>query len=91
LDTLCPSRQDKFNTAAEDVKKLTQRPSNEEMLEIYGLYKQATVGDNNTSQPWAVQFEASAKWNSWNGLKGTCIFSSPFQLSPITLGVTGHD
>lgn len=52
------------------MKKLTQRPSNDEMLELYGLYKQATIGDNTTSSPWAVQFEASAKWNAWNNLKG---------------------
>lgn len=25
-----------------------KRPSDEELLELYGLYKQATVGDNNT-------------------------------------------
>lgn len=63
--------QDKFKTAADDVKALTKRPSNEEMLEIYGLFKQATAGDNTTSQPWAIQLEAAAKWNAWTGLKGT--------------------
>ena len=41
------------------------------MLEIYGLYKQATAGDNTTSQPWAIQLEAAAKWNAWTALKGT--------------------
>lgn len=69
--SFCFGLQDKFNTAAEDVKKLTKRPSNEEMLEIYGLYKQATAGDNTTSQPWAIQLEASAKWNAWKALEGT--------------------
>jgi acyl-CoA-binding protein len=37
-----------FNQAAEKVKNLTKRPSDEELLELYALYKQATVGDNNT-------------------------------------------
>jgi diazepam-binding inhibitor (GABA receptor modulating acyl-CoA-binding protein) len=38
----------KFNTAAEEVKQLSKTPSNDELLELYGLFKQATVGDNNT-------------------------------------------
>ncbi|RCH91235.1 hypothetical protein CU097_013079, partial [Rhizopus azygosporus] len=42
---------DKFNTAAEEVKKLSKSPSNDELLELYGLFKQATVGDNTTSKP----------------------------------------
>lgn len=63
-------KEEKFNLKAEEVKKLTQRPTNEELLSLYALYKQATVGDNNTSKPWAVQLEASAKWNAWNNLKG---------------------
>ena len=37
-----------FNKAAEEVKNLKQKPSDEDMLKLYGLYKQATVGDVNT-------------------------------------------
>lgn len=40
----------KFNKAAEDVKKLKAKPTDEELLELYALYKQATVGDCNTSK-----------------------------------------
>ena len=39
-------------------------------LEYYALYKQATEGDVEGTQPWAVQFEARAKWDAWNALKG---------------------
>lgn len=49
-----------------DMKKIT----NDEKLALYGLYKQATVGDNTTAQPWAVQLEAKAKWGAWNDNKG---------------------
>lgn len=42
----------------------------EEKLKFYSLYKQATVGDCNIAQPWAVQLEARAKWDAWNELKG---------------------
>lgn len=30
---------------------------NERKLISYGLYKQITVGDNTTAQPWAIQCE----------------------------------
>eukprot|EP01063_Lacrimia_lanifica_P015731 TRINITY_DN223_c1_g3_i2.p3 TRINITY_DN223_c1_g3~~TRINITY_DN223_c1_g3_i2.p3 ORF type:complete len:104 (+),score=50.03 TRINITY_DN223_c1_g3_i2:61-372(+) len=45
--------------------------SNEEKLKVYALFKQATVGDVQGSQPYAVQFEARAKWDAWNAVKGT--------------------
>ena len=59
-----------FREAAEDVKRLAQRPSNEILLQLYGLYKQATVGDCNQSRPSFYQFEAKAKWDAWTGYKG---------------------
>eukprot|EP01115_Flamella_aegyptia_P009675 TRINITY_DN41493_c0_g1_i1.p1 TRINITY_DN41493_c0_g1~~TRINITY_DN41493_c0_g1_i1.p1 ORF type:complete len:89 (-),score=55.72 TRINITY_DN41493_c0_g1_i1:56-322(-) len=61
----------KFQAAAEEVKKFTKRPTDQELLDLYGLYKQATVGDNTTAQPWAVQIEARAKWEAWTKNKGT--------------------
>ena len=39
-----------------------------QLLQLYGLYNQATVGDVNTPQPWAVQFEARAKWDGEYGV-----------------------
>eukprot|EP01092_Planopodium_desertum_P002601 TRINITY_DN141497_c0_g1_i1.p1 TRINITY_DN141497_c0_g1~~TRINITY_DN141497_c0_g1_i1.p1 ORF type:complete len:102 (-),score=22.73 TRINITY_DN141497_c0_g1_i1:82-345(-) len=60
-----------FETAAEEVKKLAAKPTNEEMLSVYGLYKQATVGDVNTERPGMFSFEAKAKWDAWNANKGT--------------------
>ena len=59
-----------FEQAAENVKKLTQRPTNEELLEMYGLYKQATVGDCNTDRPGMFDPKGRAKWDKWDGNKG---------------------
>ena len=59
-----------FEQAAENVKKLTQRPTNEELLELYGLYKQATVGDCNTDRPGFMDPKGRAKWDKWDGNKG---------------------
>lgn len=39
-------------------------------LNMYKYYKQATEGDCNVAQPWAVQFEARAKWDAWDSVKG---------------------
>ena len=37
--------------------------TNAEKLACYGLFKQVTVGDNTTPQPWAMQVTARAKWD----------------------------
>ena len=39
-------------------------------LQYYALFKQATLGDVQGTQPWAVQLEARAKWDAWAALKG---------------------
>ncbi|XP_051812273.1 acyl-CoA-binding protein homolog isoform X3 [Acanthochromis polyacanthus] len=59
-----------FEKAAEDVKKVKTRPTNEELLELYGLYKQATVGDINTDRPGLTDPKGKAKWDAWEGRKG---------------------
>lgn len=51
-------------------KKFTSKPSNEELLKIYSLYKQATEGDNNEERPGGFDFVAAAKYNAWLSLKG---------------------
>jgi len=59
-----------FTKAAEDVKKLKSSPTDEEKLALYGLYKQATVGDVNTDRPGMLDFTGKAKWDAWNSRKG---------------------
>lgn len=59
-----------FTTAAAEVKGLTKKPTDQEMLQIYALFKQTTVGDCNTSRPGMVDFTGKAKWDAWNGIKG---------------------
>lgn len=38
-----------FEAAAESVKTLTERPTDQELLDLYALFKQGSFGDNNTS------------------------------------------
>ena len=59
-----------FETAKDSSMNLSERPDNQILLKLYGLYKQGAVGDNNESKPGFTDFVASAKWNAWNQLKG---------------------
>jgi len=60
-----------FESAAAAVKALTTRPSDADLLELYALYKQATVGDCDTQRPGMMDFKGKAKWDAWDGKKGT--------------------
>ncbi len=64
------SNSSQFLQAAEAVNQLSTRPNNETLSKLYGLYKQATVGDNNTSKPGMLDLKGNAKWNGWNNYKG---------------------
>merc|ERR1712088_416325 len=65
----CLTEMSDFANAAEEVKSLTSL-TNEQKLEVYGLYKQATVGDCNTDKPGMLDVKGKAKWEAWNGKKG---------------------
>ena len=54
-----------FNTAAEKIKTLGQRPSDKILLKVYALYKQATVGPNKTSEPAFWDIKSKSKWEAW--------------------------
>ena len=59
------SIEKQFEEAQIKLKTLTERPSNEELLNIYGLFKQATEGDNNTKKPSVFDMKGQFKWQSW--------------------------
>lgn len=64
-----------FDNAAKAIKDSGKEPgiqkiTNDEKLSLYGLFKQGTVGDNTTAEPWAIQLEAKAKWSAWTAHKG---------------------
>lgn len=61
----------KFDAAQEDVQKLTERPDNDTLLELYALFKQATVGDVTGKRPGFMDFVGRAKFDAWAGKKGT--------------------
>jgi len=61
----------RFEAAVAHSKKLSERPDNATLLKIYGLYKQATAGDNGEKKPGFGDMVGRAKWEAWNACKGT--------------------
>ena len=63
--------KEQFEKAITDSKSLTEKPSNDTLLQLYSLYKQATEGDINTEPPSnPFDFVAKAKYEAWAALKG---------------------
>lgn len=60
---------DDFQSAQARSKNLTKRPSNEELLELYALFKQATDGDVSGERPGGFDFKAIAKFDAWTSKK----------------------
>lgn len=63
--------KDQFEKAVSDSKLLPQKPSNDILLQLYSLYKQAVNGDV-VADPPANPFDivAAAKHQAWFDLKG---------------------
>lgn len=55
---------------AADVKNVKTRPTDQELLDLYGLYKQSVVGEINTERPGITDLKGKAKWDAWNSRKG---------------------
>lgn len=64
------SENTKLEEAAERSRQLPARPTNEELLKLYALYKQATEGNIQGERPGGFDFKAIAKFDAWAELKG---------------------
>jgi len=64
------SDMDDFARAQERLKGLSRRPSNDQLLAVYGLYKQATEGDARGSRPGMLDPKGRAKFDAWTSRKG---------------------
>lgn len=62
---------EQFEDAQKRVKTLTKAPSNDDLLELYALFKQATAGDVTGSRPGMMDFKGRAKFDAWTKKKGT--------------------
>ena len=60
----------RFTDAQARIKQATSL-SNDVLLELYGLYKQATTGDASGSRPGMLDLRGRAKYDAWAKRKGT--------------------
>ncbi len=59
----------KFKRASKKVWDLPERPTNEQLLDLYALFKQATEGDCEGRARGGLK--ERAKWKAWNSVSGT--------------------
>jgi acyl-CoA-binding protein len=60
-----------FDRAVADSKNLAERPDSATLLRLYALFKQASSGDAGGERPGMTDFVGRAKWDAWDGLRGT--------------------
>ena len=58
----------KFKRSSKKVWDLSERPSNNQLLELYALFKQATDGDCQGRASGGIR--ERAKWKAWNAISG---------------------
>ena len=61
---------DDFTAAQTRVKQLAKTPAADELLELYALFKQASVGDTKGERPGMLDFKGRAKFDAWSAKKG---------------------
>jgi diazepam-binding inhibitor (GABA receptor modulator, acyl-CoA-binding protein) len=62
--------QKAFEQAQLDVKTLTKRPSNDDLLFLYAHFKQGSDGDVSGKRPGMMDLVGKAKYDAWAKLKG---------------------
>lgn len=63
--------QQAFQQAQADIKTLSGRPSNDDLLTLYANYKQGTDGDVSGKRPGMLDMVGRAKYDAWAALAGT--------------------
>lgn len=58
-----------FNQATDHVRKITGKLDNNKLLELYGLFKQATEGKCMAPKPSWYDGKGRKKWEAWNNLE----------------------
>ena len=60
---------EEFIQATKIVQLLAKPPTYIELESLYGLYKQATIGNINIDEPSKLFFKEYRKWKAWNSNK----------------------
>jgi acyl-CoA-binding protein len=62
--------EEQFEEASKRVHTISQRPSNDILLDLYSYHKQASVGDVHGEKPGMFDFINAAKYHAWASKKG---------------------
>jgi acyl-CoA-binding protein len=62
--------KEQFEAAQKRAKSLPQKPSNDDLLALYSLFKQATDGDVQGERPSGFDFVGAAKFDAWEKRRG---------------------
>ncbi|KAL0476660.1 HMG-CoA reductase [Acrasis kona] len=67
------SLDEAFNKAQAQLVKLNHLPARDQIMKVYGLYKQSTVGDINIDRPgfFSTDIKGKAKHDAWEKYRGT--------------------
>lgn len=57
-----------FNKAADHLKKITSKLNNNQLLELYGYFKQGLEGQCSVSRPSWIDGRGRRKWDAWKAL-----------------------
>jgi len=61
---------ERFGDAQRRARQLDQRPSNHDLLDMYGLFKQASEGDVTGKRPPIFDVKGRAMYDAWSRHKG---------------------
>lgn len=62
--------QEQFEAAQKRVNTLSRTPAQDQLLELYALFKQAKLGDVQGARPGMLDLKGRAKYDAWSGKKG---------------------
>ena len=59
-----------FERATQEVQTLSKKPDNTTLLQLYALYKQATLGNVSGKRPGFSDPVGQAKYDAWKKMEG---------------------
>lgn len=62
--------EERFEAAQTRVNGLRNTPSQDDLLALYGLFKQAKVGDVEGKRPGMLDLKGRAKHDAWSSRRG---------------------
>jgi acyl-CoA-binding protein len=62
--------KEQFEEASKNVQQLSKKPKDSDLLDLYALFKQATVGDATGSRPGLFDLVGRKKFDAWVSKKG---------------------